>query len=68
MANKTKFDHCPRCGSEDVVNFTRVLFCKECKQKFNKEDLEEFEEDQMLSEKEKSDIFDVFKKFAEKPR
>jgi transposase-like protein len=66
MAKKPTFTHCPRCGSENVVNFTRTLFCKDCKKKFNKDALEELEDDQILSEKEKSDIFKAFKDFAEK--
>ena len=66
MVKKTTFTHCPRCGSENIVNFTRMLFCKNCKQKFDKDALKEFEEEQMLSEDEKSDIFQAFKDFAEK--
>ncbi|MEJ2250597.1 MAG: hypothetical protein P8Y70_08530 [Candidatus Lokiarchaeota archaeon] len=66
MTKKAKKYECPRCGSKEVVNFKNVIFCKECREKFNKQDLEEFDKDQVLSSKEKSDVFQAFKDFAER--
>ena len=45
--------HCPRCGNEDVVNYTNSFDCPSCRLEFDKQDCDELEDSQILAVKEK---------------
>ena len=50
---------CPRCKGENIIEYVDSIECLTCKMEFEKEDLEKFEEDSILSIEEKLDIFDM---------
>jgi len=51
--------HCPRCGNEDIVNYTDSFDCPTCKLEFEKKDCDELEDSQILAVEEKLGIVDA---------
>jgi len=45
--------HCPRCKSEDIIEYDESFDCPHCRLEFDKKDCEELEDDQILSVQEK---------------
>ncbi|TFF90252.1 MAG: hypothetical protein EU548_03960 [Promethearchaeota archaeon] len=45
--------HCPRCGNEDIVDYTESFDCPSCKLEFEKKDCDELEDSQILAVEEK---------------
>ncbi len=48
--------HCPRCGNEDIVDYTDSFDCPSCGFEFDKKDCDELEDSQILSVEEKLGI------------
>lgn len=48
--------HCPRCGNEDIVEYTDSFDCPSCEREFEKKDCDELENSQILSVEEKMRI------------
>ena len=51
--------HCPRCGNEDIVDYTDSFDCPFCKLEFEKRDCDELEDSQILAIEEKLGIVDA---------
>jgi len=45
--------HCPRCGNEDIVDYTESIDCPSCRLEFEKRDFDELEDSQILAVEEK---------------
>ncbi len=55
----TKKFHCPRCSSKKIIDLGDVIECVNCKDEFEKSDLETFEdESNILSVREKKRFLD----------
>ncbi len=56
---------CPRCGSQNIVNYDDSFECSECRLEFDKKDFDEIEDKScILSIEEKLGIVEVLKKFS----
>ena len=44
---------CPRCGMSKIIDLGETIECTVCKLEFDKEDIESYEKDQILSIEEK---------------
>ncbi|TFG20506.1 MAG: hypothetical protein EU529_14765 [Promethearchaeota archaeon] len=55
MMSEKKY-HCPRCGNEEIADYTDSFDCPSCNLEFDKKDCDELEESQILSVEEKLGI------------
>ena len=61
MENSKKF-HCPRCNNKSTYFMNEIISCPVCKLSFNKNMLELFKDENILSNEELIAIMDIFKK------
>ncbi len=48
--------HCPRCGNKQLIVYKDTFDCPPCKSEFEIKDLEQFDDDQIMSIEEKKRI------------
>ena len=51
--------HCPRCGNEDIVDYTDSFDCPSCELEFEKKDCDELEDSQILAVEEKLGVIEA---------
>lgn len=52
-SKEDKVYHCPRCGGYDLIDYGECFDRVECNLEFDKKDLDEFDDDEVLSNQEK---------------
>lgn len=60
MEKPLKKLHCPRCKTNDIVEYEDTFECTKCLMEFEKKDLELYEDEDILSIREKLDIVEAF--------
>ena len=59
--------HCPKCQSEDIIDYGDNFECSHCKSEFFKESLiSEIDEEDLLSEQELEGFVDTFDELKDK--
>ncbi|MHA1914470.1 MAG: hypothetical protein ACW986_03665 [Promethearchaeota archaeon] len=64
---KPKF-HCPRCKSSDILEFDKFISCPKCALDFNKEDVGNIPDDQIVARQEMGGLFDAFDELKDPKR
>ena len=53
---KNKFNFCPRCKSNKIIDMGDTIDCQDCRLEFEKADIRNLESDQILAISEKLDF------------
>jgi len=65
MRNSTsmiKKVHCPRCKSEDIIEYDEFIHCIKCKLDFDKKFLNKIDDDDILARQEVGGFYGTFNK------